>query len=136
MADEYPDSLTRMHMQVRLMGNFGLNGSIPWLKDTKGTLICKEDIENLNHFLIDCPQFTENFDSIWHNLEPRGGGGGGGGRVSELMDRQGCAILALDVVPKNLFDKISCLLFQQGNYASIIYQVKMVSSLWQVAKIN
>ena len=28
--------------------------------------------------------------------------GGGGGGVSELMDRQGCAILALDLVPKNL----------------------------------
>ena len=29
-----------------------------------------------------------------------GGRGGGGG--SESMDRQGCAILALEVVPKNL----------------------------------
>ena len=29
-------------------------------------------------------------------------GGGGGGGVSELTDRQGCAILALKVVPKNL----------------------------------
>ena len=28
--------------------------------------------------------------------------GGGGGGVSELMDGQGCAILALEVVPKNL----------------------------------
>ena len=26
----------------------------------------------------------------------------GGGGVSELMDRRGCAILALEVVPKNL----------------------------------
>ena len=32
--------------------------------------------------------------------------------------------------------KILCLLFQEGNYASLIYQVKMASSLWQVAKIN
>ena len=69
MADEYPDSVTRMHTQVRLIGNFGLNGSVPWLKDTEGALICKEDIENLDHFLLDCPQFTENFDSIWYNLE-------------------------------------------------------------------
>ena len=29
--------------------------------------------------------------------------------------------------------KILCLLFQEGNYASLIYQVKMTSSLWQVA---
>ena len=32
--------------------------------------------------------------------------------------------------------KILCLLFQEGNYASLIYQVKMANSLWQVAKIN
>ena len=32
--------------------------------------------------------------------------------------------------------KILCLLFKEGNYASIIYQVKIASSLWQVAKIN
>ena len=37
--------------------------------------------------------------------------------------------------PKNLFYKILCLLFQQGNYAPLlIYQVKMASSLSQVAK--
>ena len=71
LADEYPDLVTRMHTQVMLMGKFGLNGSIPWLKDTEGTLcfICTEDIENLDHFLADCPQLRENFDSIWRNLE-------------------------------------------------------------------
>ena len=48
LADEYSDLVTRMHTQVRLMGNLGLNGSVPWLKDTEGTscFICKEDIEN------------------------------------------------------------------------------------------
>ena len=36
-----------------------------------GTLcfICEEDIENLDYLLLDCPQFKENFDSIWCNLE-------------------------------------------------------------------
>ena len=29
--------------------------------------LCKEDIENTDHFLLDCPQFKENFDSIWSN---------------------------------------------------------------------
>ena len=38
----------------------------------------------------------------------------GGGGVSELMDGRGCAVLALEMVPKNLFYKILCLLFQQG----------------------
>ena len=34
-------------MQARLMGSFGLHGSVSWLKDMEGALcfICKEDIE-------------------------------------------------------------------------------------------
>ena len=61
----------------------------------------------------------------------RGGGG------SEPTDSWGCAILAPEVVPKNVFYKILCLLFQQENYPSLlIYQVKMASGLLQVAKIN
>ena len=70
IADEYPDLVTRLHAQARLMSNFGFNAFAPWLKDTKGTLcfICK-DIENTDHFLLDCPQFKENFDSIWRNLD-------------------------------------------------------------------
>ena len=36
------------------MANFGLNASVPWLKDTEGAIcfICKEDIENTDHYLI------------------------------------------------------------------------------------
>ena len=57
LTGEYPDLVTGMHTQVRLMGNFGLNGSVPWLKDKEGTLcfICNENVENLDHFLLDCP---------------------------------------------------------------------------------
>ena len=71
IADEHPDLVTRLHTHARLMGNFGLNASVPWLKDTKGALrfIDKEDIESTDHFLLDCPQFTKNFDSIWRNLD-------------------------------------------------------------------
>ena len=32
-------------------------------------LICKEDVKNTCHFLLDCPQFEENFDSVWRNLQ-------------------------------------------------------------------
>ena len=53
------------------MGSFGLNAFVTWLKDTEGALclICKEYIESTDHFLLDCPQFKENFDSIWRNLD-------------------------------------------------------------------
>ena len=57
IADVYPDLVMRLYMQARLMGNYGLNASIPWLKGTEGTLcfICKENIDNTAHFLLDCP---------------------------------------------------------------------------------
>ena len=60
----------------------------------------------------------------------------GGGGVCELTDRQGCAILALEVVPKNLFYRILCLLFQQGRLCLTNISSKMASSLWKVANIN
>ena len=71
IADEYPDLVTRLHTQARLMSNLGLNPSVPWLKNTECALcfICKEDIENTDHFLLDCPEFKESFDSIWRNLD-------------------------------------------------------------------
>ena len=51
--------------------SFGLNGSVPWLKDTEGALcfICKEYTGNTYHFFLDCPQFKENFVSVWRNLQ-------------------------------------------------------------------
>ena len=72
---------------------------------------------------------------------------GGGGGVSETMDGRGGAILALVVVPKNLifakksypkiyFTRFYACYFSKENCASLIYQVKMASNLWQVAKIN
>ena len=31
-ANQFPDLVSRLHVQVRLMGNFGLNGSLPWFQ--------------------------------------------------------------------------------------------------------
>ena len=36
LADHYPDLVSRLHVQVRIMGNFGLNGGIPWMTITEG----------------------------------------------------------------------------------------------------
>ena len=30
-ANQFPDLVRRLHVQVRLMVNFGLNGSLPWI---------------------------------------------------------------------------------------------------------
>ena len=44
LADLYPDLVSRLHTQVRLMGNLCLNGGIPWLFKTEGSLcfICEK----------------------------------------------------------------------------------------------
>ena len=43
LTDLYPYLVSRLHIQVRLMGNLCLNGGIPWLFNTEGSLcfICK-----------------------------------------------------------------------------------------------
>ena len=90
------------------MGSLGLNGGIPWLRNTEVThcFICKQENEILSHFLFVCTSFCRHFDSLWANLvskinnsNPTDGAHLGG---SELTDRRWCAILALEVVPKNL----------------------------------
>ena len=44
LVDLYPDFVSRLHIQVRLMGNLCLNGGIPWLFRTEGSLcfICNK----------------------------------------------------------------------------------------------
>ena len=70
IADLFPDLVSRLHVQLRLLSNLGLCGGIPWLLNTDGALcyICKKDKEDFGHFLCDCASFKENFDSIWSNL--------------------------------------------------------------------
>ena len=38
LADFYPDLVSCLYTQVRLMGNLCLNGGIPWLFKTEGSL--------------------------------------------------------------------------------------------------
>ena len=73
LANQFPDLVNRFHIQVRLMSNFGLSGCIPWLQNTDGAicLICKEEIENVTHFLLDYSYFRNNFDSLWNKLKLR-----------------------------------------------------------------
>ena len=52
LADNYPDLVSRMHIQIRLMGNFGRNGGVPWHVGTNGSLclICKQGTDECNSF--------------------------------------------------------------------------------------
>ena len=53
------------------MGNFGLNGCLPWLQDTDGAIcfIRKEDIESVTHFFLNYSYFRNNFDSLRDKLK-------------------------------------------------------------------
>ena len=54
LADNYPDLVSRMHIQIRLMGNFGLNRGVPWHVGTNRSLclVCKKGTEDVTHFLL------------------------------------------------------------------------------------
>ena len=71
LANQFPDLVSRLQIQVRLISNFGLNGCIPWLQNTDDAIcfICKEEIESVTHFLLDCSYFKNNVDSLWNKLK-------------------------------------------------------------------
>ena len=71
LADHFPDLVSRLLVQVRLMGPFGLSGGIPWLRDSDGAFcfVCKQDVHSVPHFLLDCSYFGQNFLSVWRNLK-------------------------------------------------------------------
>ena len=52
---------------------FWCNGGVPWLSNTEDALcfICKENVKNVNHFLLECREFPNNFDSISLNLRQK-----------------------------------------------------------------
>ena len=73
LADLYPDLVSRLHTQVRFMGNLCFNGGIPWLFKTEGSLcfICEENTETVYHHFIECPRFRNNYNSLWSNLKTK-----------------------------------------------------------------
>ena len=73
ISSYYPDLVCHLHVQIRLMGNFGLNTSIPWATTTDSTIcfICKEGEETLHNFLFDCIGFQDHFGLLWSNLSTK-----------------------------------------------------------------
>ena len=55
------------------MGNLCLNGGIPWLFITEGSLcfICKENTETVYHHFTECLLFRDNYSSLWSNLKTK-----------------------------------------------------------------
>ena len=38
-VDSYPDLFSWLHVQIRLIGNFGLNAEVPWFSDTESRVL-------------------------------------------------------------------------------------------------
>ena len=53
------------------MSQFGVGGGIPGLLDSDGAFcfVCKQDVESMTHFLLDCNYFKQNFLFLWRNLK-------------------------------------------------------------------
>ena len=70
ISDQYLDLVCRLHVDVKLTGNFGPIEEIPWITNTDGApcFVCKRDNETLRHFIFDCSDFQELVDSLWSNL--------------------------------------------------------------------
>ena len=58
---------------MRIMGNFGLNGGVPWLEGTNrcACFICQEGVEDNLHFLLDCSFLRQHFSLLWSKLQQK-----------------------------------------------------------------
>ena len=56
ISEQHPDLVSRLHIRTRLMGNFGLNGGIPWPCKTDGAIcfLCKVIKWILKQLVISC----------------------------------------------------------------------------------
>ena len=54
LSSLFPDLVPKFRTQIRLIGSFGLQGSVPWLKDSSEALcpLCKAEVEDNIHFFL------------------------------------------------------------------------------------
>ena len=71
ISNQYPDLVTRLRVQIRLIGNFGFSACVLWTirADKSLCFVCIEAKDDLYHFLFHCSYFRKNFDSLWSTLD-------------------------------------------------------------------
>ena len=67
---EMPDLLPKRRTQLRVMVNAGLQGGVPWLRNSCKSIcpICKSEEEDNYHFLLCCKGMRPEFDLFWSKL--------------------------------------------------------------------
>ena len=73
LSSLFPDLVPKFRTQIRLVGSFGLQGSVPWLKDSSEALcpLCKAEVEDNIHFFFQCNSLMNKWDTFWANLYER-----------------------------------------------------------------
>ena len=66
ITSEYPDLVPKRNLQLRLMGNLGLQSGVPWLriKGEDKCLLCHIEKEDMIHFALRCPYFFNDWKSF------------------------------------------------------------------------
>ena len=106
ISTQYPDLVTRLHVQIGLMGNFGFSAYVPWTirADESLCFVCKEAKDAFNLFYFDCSYFRKNFDSLWSNLDVKASNSSptDGSQISAFiknLDQDSKALLLLGCLP-------------------------------------
>ena len=62
--------MPKFRTQIKLIGSFGLHGSVPWLKDSSEALcpLCKADVEDNMQFFCRCNSLMNEWDTFWTKL--------------------------------------------------------------------
>ena len=70
LTSEMPDVVPKRHTQLRVMVNAGLQGGVPWLRNSCQIIcpICKSEDEDNYHFLLCCKAVRPEFDLFWSKL--------------------------------------------------------------------
>ena len=70
-----PDLVDRLHVEVTDHGKLRPKWGVvfPWFADTDGVTcsVCKQGVESVKHFVLECRGFEENFDSLWEKLKTK-----------------------------------------------------------------
>ena len=69
LTSEMPDLVPKYHTQLQVMVNAGLQGGVPWLRNSYKSIfpVCKSEEEDNYHFLLRCKAMKPEFDLFGQN---------------------------------------------------------------------
>ena len=73
-VDRIPDLAFKRNLQIRLMGNFGLQYGALWLRKSGSSscLLCKDgNVEDISHFLFACHKLEDEWATFWCILKEK-----------------------------------------------------------------